>query len=96
MMFPQKKLWTLFANIAYSAIIVALVVATYEGINIAINGPDSDKITVAVEPFLYGLLYLMYDLIFIGFKNLLVKVVKDAKAKSRKQSAQQPNDTQDK
>lgn len=93
MMFPQKKFWTLFANIAYSAVIVALVVASYKGINILINGPESDKITVAVEPFLYGLLYLVYDLIFIGFKNLFGKIIKDAKAKSNKQSTQQVDDT---
>ena len=83
MMFPQKKLWTLFANIAYSVLIVLLVVASYKGINIIINGPDSDKITVAVEPFLYGLLYLVYDLIFIGCRNLMGKIIRDAKAKNQ-------------
>lgn len=92
MMFPQKKFWTLFANIAYSVVVVLLVVYTYNGINIAINGSDTDKVAVAVEPLLYGLFYLAYDLIFIGFKNLLGKIVKDAKAKSGKQSAQQQTD----
>ena len=82
MMFPQKGFWTLFANIGYSAVIVTLVVLSYKLINIAINGPESDTITVAVEPFLYGLLYLVYDLVFIGFKNLFGKIIKDAKAKS--------------
>ncbi len=94
MMFPQKKFWTLFANIGYSVIIVALVVASYKGINIAINGPQSDTITVAVEPFLYGLLYLAYDLIFIGFKNLFVKIIKDAKAKANKQQSEDESNEQ--
>ncbi|MBQ7914981.1 MAG: hypothetical protein IJ322_05685, partial [Clostridia bacterium] len=64
------------------AVTVALVVMTYKGINILINGPESEEVTVAVEPFLYGLLYLVYDLIFIGFKNLIIKIIKDAKTKS--------------
>lgn len=94
MMFPPKKFWTLFANIAYSAVIVALVIVTYKGINIAINGPESDAVTVAVEPFLYGLLYLVYDLVFIGFKNLMVKVIKDAKLKSSAKQAKQTDEDQ--
>ncbi|MBQ2894679.1 MAG: hypothetical protein IJE92_04090 [Clostridia bacterium] len=83
MMFPQKKLWTLFANLGYAIVLVLLVAYTYNGINIAINGPDSDKVAVAVEPFLYGLLYLVYDLIFIGCRNLMGKIIRDAKAKNQ-------------
>ncbi|MBQ2710338.1 MAG: hypothetical protein IJF66_00130 [Clostridia bacterium] len=95
MMFHPKKYWTLFANIAYSAVIVALVVMTYKGINILINGPESEEVTVAVEPFLYGLLYLVYDLMFIGFKNLLIKIIKDAKAKSAPKPVEQPTQEQE-
>lgn len=95
MIFPQKKYWTLFANIAYSSVVVLLVVYTYNGINIAINGPDSDKVAIAVEPFLYGLMYLIYDLMFIGFKNLLIKIIKDAKAKSASKAVEQPTQEQE-
>ncbi len=95
MIFPQKKYWTLFANIAYSSVVVLLVVYTYNGINIAINGPDSDKVAIAVEPFLYGLMYLIYDLVFIGFKNLLIKIIKDAKAKSAPKAVEQSTEDQE-
>ena len=93
MMFPSKGYWTLFANIGYSAVIVALVVASYKGINILINGPESDTITVAVEPFLYALIYLIYDLIFIFSKNLIVKLIKDAKAKSNNKSKEKQQES---
>ena len=92
MMFPQKKFWTLFANLGYAIVLVLLVVYTYNGINIMINGPESDKVAVAVEPFLYGLLYLIYDLIFIGCRNLLGKIIKDAKAKNQPNQADATNE----
>ncbi len=93
MMFPQKKYWTLFANIGYSIVLVLMVVYTYNGINIWINGPDSDQVAIAVEPFLYGLMYLLYDLAFVGCRNLLSKIVKDAKAKN--QPTEQSSSTQE-
>ena len=86
MMFPKKKFWTFFANIVYAFIIYYCVVMTYESINILINnlrGTESG-VPLGVEPVLFGLFYMMFDLLFISMKNLMITIVKDAKNKVNK------------
>lgn len=73
MMFPKKKFWTFFANMPYAFIIMLCVVKTYETIAI-----------VYVEPILFGILYMVFDLLFIGMKNLLLTIINDAKDKVNK------------
>lgn len=80
MMVPQKKFWTLFVNIAYAMAVFSLEVLLYDGIN-RLFSPDGQNIVLGVEPFLFGLFYLLIDMAFIGMKNLIVKIVRDAKAK---------------
>lgn len=84
MMFPKKKYWTFFANIIYAFPVLFLVVRLYEFINITgnrINGTENEMI-LGVEPILFGLFYLMFDLMFLGIKNTLRKIVSDAKQKN--------------
>ena len=84
MMFPKKKYWTFFANIIYAFPVLFLVVRLYEVINIAgnrINGTENEMV-LGVEPILFGLFYLLFDLMFIGIKNTLRKIVSDAKQKN--------------
>lgn len=73
MMFPQKKVWTLFANVAYSFVVLAVVVTAYGVINLFAF--------VGVEPILFGLLYMAADMMFVGMKNLVIKIFSDAKNK---------------
>lgn len=86
MMFSQKKLWTLFANIIYAAVIVLCVVQTYGGINnlAVMLGGDSDKIALGVEPIMFGVFCLVFDLLFVFIKNTLKKIIKDAQKKAGK------------
>lgn len=81
MLFPQKKFWTFFANIAYAYAILACVVLLYSGIN-ALFGSE-DEISLGVEPFLFGLFYLMFDMAVISVKNLIANAI----AKSRKKAS---------
>ncbi|MBE5951120.1 MAG: hypothetical protein E7260_05925 [Lachnospiraceae bacterium] len=84
MMFPKKKYWTFFANIIYAFPVLFLVVRLYEFINIAgnrINGTENEMI-LGVEPILFGLFYLMFDMMFLGIKNTLRKILSDAKQKN--------------
>lgn len=74
MMFPQKKYWTFIANIFYAFLVLFCVVRVYEGF--AIKG---------VEPILFGIFYLLIDLWFIGMKNVMKVIIKDAKDKVNKQ-----------
>lgn len=84
MMFPKKRYWTFFANIIYAFPVLALVVWLYEVINTIgnwVNGTENE-IILGVEPILFGLFYLFFDLCFIGVKNTLLKIISDAKQKN--------------
>lgn len=84
MMFPKRKFWTFFTNIIYAIFLVYAVAWIYNAINIALNvisGSDG-KIFLGVEPVMFGLLYVAVDMIFIGMKNLAIKIINDAKKKA--------------
>lgn len=86
MIFPKKKFWTLFANIAYAYAILACVVLLYSGIN-ALFG-DGDEIVLGVEPFLFGLFYLLFDMAVISIKNLISNAIAKSKQKSANEQEQ--------
>jgi len=81
MMFPKRKFWTFFANILYSIIILAIVVYLYTAINYLLNtiNGTADQLYLGVEPVAFGLLYVVVDMVFIGMKNLAIKILSDAK-----------------
>lgn len=82
MLLPKKKLWTFFVNLPYALLVVILVVYTYHYINLWIitaRGLPTETVILGVEPFLFGLFYLIYDLIFIGIKDLIVFAVRRKK-----------------
>ena len=87
MMFPQKKYWTLFANILYSFVIIFCVVWTFNGVNGLINDIRNTNGYVywQVEPIGFGLLCIGYDLAFVGIKRLIFSIIRDAKNKVNKQ-----------
>ena len=73
MMFPKKKFWTFIANIIYAFIVLFCVVWLYE------------VIKIGVEPILFGIFYMLFDLLFIYMKNLMKTIINDAKNKVNKQ-----------
>lgn len=103
MMVPQKKFWTFFVNIIYAYIVLALVVMLYTAINqLLLNGQPLEEYDpfgspfLGVEPFLFGLFYLLFDMMFIGVKDGIVEAVKKLKAakKSKAEGQQQTADAQ--
>jgi len=81
MMFPKKGWKSLLLNLLYGYWLLALVVLSYNGINalvIAVAGP-SDTIPVGVEPILFGLLVMGWDMLFLGMKRMAKAVAADAK-----------------
>ncbi len=82
-MFPQKKFWTFITNILYAFLLLFFVVLTYEGSNllVALKSGELDKVSLGVEPILFGLLYLLFDLIFLGAKMFIKKLIYDANKK---------------
>ena len=75
MMFPQRKFWTFFANIIYAGIVLVGVMFIYSGINLITP--------IGVEPILFGLSYTAVDMLFIGMKNLVIKIFEDASQKAK-------------
>ena len=82
MMFPQKKYWTLPANILYAFLVFYCVRELYVLINII---GQSFNVYIGVEPILFAIFYLGFDLLFIGMKNLMKKIISDAEDKVNKQ-----------
>ena len=83
LMFPnQKGMVSFFLNLVYALVLVACVYFLYSGINLmilAIIG-NADTVPLGVEPVLYGVFYMGFDLLFVGCKNLLKQIISDAQA----------------
>ena len=75
MMFGQKKKFiTLPLNVGYSILLMALTVMTYGALNRVIR--------LGVEPILFGIVTLGWDLMLIQFKLLFKTILADARAKT--------------
>ena len=61
-----KKYWTFIANIFYAFLVLFCVIWLYE------------VIKIGVEPILFGIFYMLFDLLFIGIKNLIKAIINDA------------------
>ena len=81
MMFPKKKIWTLFLNIIYAFVVLACVVWTYQTVNtviVSITDAKDGTVPLGVEPIMFGLFYLGFDMLFIAMKNTFLRIVHDA------------------
>ena len=84
MMIPFRKFWTLFLNVLYAGVILFCVMQAYNVINTILVGDVStaESVAVGVEPLLFGLLYMGFDMLFVTIKNTLVKIFRDAEKKA--------------
>ena len=86
MMFPKKGLYTLFLNVPYGFVILFLVYGLYTGINMAaarITGA-TDTVFLGVEPVLFGVFCLGFDLLLIKVKHILLGVFRRQEKKPGK------------
>lgn len=82
MMFPKKKNLNFFLNILYSFVLLFCVYTLYQIINgvlVAITGAQ-DTVPLGVEPILFGVFYMGFDMLFIGMKHTFFKIINDAKS----------------
>lgn len=82
MMFPRKGMPSFFLNILYAFVLLTCVFFLYQGINgaiVALNG-NAESVPVGVEPILFGLFYMGFDLLFLGMKHLARRILTDARA----------------
>ena len=84
MMFPKKKLANLFLNVIYAFVVLLIVVWFYNSINGVMNSIKGTEglVYLGVEPIFFGLFYVIFDLCFIGMKNLGASIIRDAKKKN--------------
>ncbi len=83
MMVSTRRFWSVFLNVIYSGAVLFCIVWAYNVINTILVGDIETAQTVAVpvEPILFGLLYMGFDMLFINVRNTLVKIFRDANAK---------------
>ncbi len=83
MMIPFRKFWSLFINVVYAGVLLFCIVQAYNVINTLLVGDIETAQTVAVpvEPLLFGLLYMGFDMLFITVKNTMIRIFRDANAK---------------
>lgn len=76
---PAKKIWSLLINIPISFIQIGIIFWIYTTINsiiINIKHLPSNSVPLTVEPLLFGLFYLIIDMICVVIKNLIIKIYK--------------------
>lgn len=86
MMFPKKGLYTLFLNVLYGFVILTLVVSLYTGINMLaarITG-DTEQVFLGVEPVLFGVFCLGFDLLLIKIKHIILGFLRGSEKKPGK------------
>ena len=81
MMFPSKNVVSLGLNILYSLVVMFCVYTTYTTVNagIAAAAGAADEVALGVEPISFGLLYMAFDMAFVGIKRGLLRVFHDAR-----------------
>ena len=83
LMFPKKGMVSFFANLVYGLVLVVCVFWLYSAINkiavMLIGNPDT--VPLGVEPVLYDLFCMGFDILFVQCRNLMKRILSDAKAK---------------
>ena len=78
MMFPKRRYLTFVLNILYAFVLLLCVNLVYHVLNLVLAALGSDAV-LGVGPILFGVLYTGFDLLFIQMKQLLLRIVSDAK-----------------
>jgi hypothetical protein len=80
-MVRKRRYVSLILNLLYAGVLMTLVYLFYEYLNIAITTRtgDTQSVPVGVEPLLFGLLYMGFDLALVGLRNLVKKIIAGAK-----------------
>lgn len=84
MMITTRKWWSFFVNIPYAGLLLFCVIQAYTVINTLLVGDvtTAESVAIGVEPVLFGLFYMGFDMLFIAIKNTMIKVFRDAEKKA--------------
>ena len=77
MMVSRKGLSSLFLNVGYGYVLLALVYGLYNAVNLIANraAGTRDMVFLGVEPILFGLFCLGFDLLLIQLKHMLAELL---------------------
>ncbi len=84
MMWPQGGAGGLVLNVLHSVLIAYLIMLTYTAVNvilIGLLGLEATAVPLGVEPILFGLLYLGFDMLLILIKRRVQALAAEEKAK---------------
>ncbi len=81
LMFPKKGMGSFFLNLIYSMVIILCVFFLYNGINYVITAltGNTDTVPLGVEPILFGVFCMAFDMLFVGIKLFVKNILSDAK-----------------
>ncbi len=81
----RKKTGGLVLNVLYGCVIIWCVYSTYTGVNEFLNiAYDTEGVIyLGVEPLLFGLFAMGYDLAFLAVKRLFGRILSDAMQSAR-------------
>lgn len=85
LLLPKKGIASFFGNIVYSILLLICVYSLYTGINgayAAITG-NAEVVLLGVEPVLFGVFCMGFDMLFLLIKRTFVSIISDAKNKAR-------------
>ena len=85
MMYPRKGFISLPMNVLHAGVVLFLVYTAYNALNrllISIQGLEADAVPLGVEPILFGLIYLGFDMLLITLKHTGQNMVKDARKRA--------------
>lgn len=86
MMYPRKGFLSLPLNVLHSGLVLFLVYTAYNALNgllVSLQGLEATSVPIGVEPILFGLLYLGFDLLLIALKHTAQSMLRDAEKKAR-------------
>ena len=81
MLFAKKNYLSFLMNVLYGFVLIFLIYTAYNAINLAamrLTGKE-DALFLSVEPILFGLFYMLIDLMFLGMKKTFHSILEDAK-----------------
>lgn len=86
-MFHNKKLYSLFINIAYSFLLTYVVIIFVDVIAYLLKEytGSAGVFKNGIEPYLTGLIFLVFDMIFISIKNGIVILIRKNKNKNKEE-----------
>lgn len=81
LMIPNKGMGGFLLNLLYGLVILVCVYLLYNLINytiVSITGA-ADTVPLGVEPILFGIFCMGFDMLFIGIKRLFGSIIRDAR-----------------